>query len=203
MRQIPNQLCGTFGTGTADSRTIRIPSNRSPANRAFVRQDVRHCISRTFCLVHIQDLRNDFTGFTDGDRITDADVLLRNEILIMERCIGHSRAGKMHRCHDCLGGQHAGSAHLHHNILHNRRLDLRRIFIGSSPTGKLGGTAHLRPLSQIIDFNHSTVNVIRKVVAGFVQPVNFLFHLLHGFAQSVRNNLKFQFMEVIQGFGMG
>ena len=89
---------------------------------------VRHGVGRTLVLFDTHDLRNDLAGLLHNDRVADTDILVRDEILIVQRRIRDGRTGKAHGFDDRLRRQHTGAPDLHHNVDHLRRFLLRRCF---------------------------------------------------------------------------
>ena len=95
--------------------------------------------ARPFGQDDLQNFRDDLPGLTDLYGIADADVLVGDKILIVERGRRHGRSRKMHRCDDGARRQDAGAPHLYDDILQDGLLDLRRVFEGRRPAREFCG----------------------------------------------------------------
>ena len=203
MGNVPAKLGRTFRTGAAQERAILVLLYLGAADRTVFRQMVRHRVTWPLIEIHFQDLRDDLAGLPDQHRITDADIPLGNEVLIVQRGIGHRCACQTDRAHHRLWCQYTGAAHLHHDILHHGGLDLRRIFIGSGPTGELGCGTQPLPQCQVIHFNDSTVNIAGQLVPSLIDCIDLGNNVIY-FGQFLKgNHLKMLTFQVFQTVGVG
>ena len=60
--------------------------------------------------------------------------------------------------------ERSGAAHLNLDILDVGHRLARGVFEGDSPAGRLGGPAQRTLLLAAVDFNHYTVNFVRKLL---------------------------------------
>ena len=144
--QMPQPLGRAFRAGTADMGSILVPNHRGAADRAVVGQSIGSTVCWPELLLDRDDLRNDLPCFLDQYGISDADILFRNKILIVERSIGNGGSGQAHRLHYRLGCEYACAAHLNHNVHHLGALLLRRILECGRPAGKFCSAAQHVPL---------------------------------------------------------
>ena len=196
---ISGKLGGTLRAGTAQECAVLILFYLRAANRTLARQEVRYCIFRTLGKVNFQNFRNDLTGFSNQDCITNADIPLRDKVLIVQRGIGHRSSRQPNRSNNRLRGQNTGATHLHHNILHHSGLDFRRIFVRSRPSGELCGGAKTLTLCKIIHFDHRAVNVAGKGFTGIVDVCNLCNNFIDIFQLLKRNYLEFEAFQINQG----
>ena len=112
MGNVPGELRRTFRTGAPQEGTVLIPDHRRAANRANFRQPVRLRTRRTLVKFHLQDFRNDLPRLADFHRVANANVLFRDEILVVQGGIGHGGARQPDRANHCLRRQYPGAAHL-------------------------------------------------------------------------------------------
>ena len=126
-----------------------------------------------------------------------------NEILVVQCGIGHSGTGKTHRLHHSFRCQHTGSAHLDNNIFHHRRLDFGRILVGNRPLGEFGCSAEPGTGLQVIDFDHSAVNVAAELVSVLIDGHDIVRKAVLAPEATVRDNFQSQFRQIIQGLGVG
>ena len=138
--QVPVELGGALRPGTADGRAVRVPGHRGPTHRAQLRQMVGHRPLRPEIGEDLHHLGDDLPGLLEDHCVSDADVLLINEVLVVESCVGDGGPRQPHRLHNDLGGQHPGAAHLDHNVQYLGGLPLRGILVGNGPPGTLGST---------------------------------------------------------------
>ena len=131
--QIAQQLRRALRACAAHGCAIHVALHLRSAHWAPFRQMVRHRSLRTPVKVHAHNLRNDLSRFLHDHGVADADILFRDEILVVQRGVGHGRARKAHRFDHRLWRQHTCTAHLHDDIHQLARLLLRRVLIGDCP----------------------------------------------------------------------
>ena len=203
MGDVPAQLGGTFGTGAAQEGAVLVLFHLGAADRTVTRQMIGLSALGALGEVYLQNFRDDLTGLADQHRVTDADIPLADEILVVQRCIGDGGTRQTDGLHHRLGGQHTGTAHLHHNILHHRGLDLRGILVSHGPPGSLGGGAHPIALGKIVDLDHSAVDVAGELIPVLVDGSHVVNDFLHIFQSLVGNHLEFKIFQIGKGLLMG
>ena len=159
MGNMTAQLGRTFCTCAAQERSIFILFYLCIADGALFGQMVRDASFRTFCKIHFQNFRNDFAGLADHNGITDTNITLRNEVLIMECGIRDRGTRQANSTNNRFGRQNTGSANLNDNVLNDGGLDFRRIFVGRCPLGKLCCSAKPFPLRKIIHLDDGTIDI--------------------------------------------
>ena len=199
---IPAQLCRTLSTGAAQESAIFILFHLCAADRTVCRQEISFRSFGTFGKVHLQNFRNDLSGLPDQNRITNADIPLGDEVLIVQCGIGHGGSRQTHSLHHSFRGQHSGTSHLDHDILHHCGLNLRRILICHSPSGALCGAAHAAALGQVIHFYHRTVDVTGKFIPVFIDGCNSLQNRIRVRQCHTVNDLEFQSFQIVKGFAV-
>ena len=163
---VPLKLGGALGAGAAEGRAVLVPDHRRAADRAHLRQGVGLRPLRALRQIHGQNLRDDLSRLLHQHRISDADVLFRDEILIVEGSTGDGGARQTHRGQYRLGRQDAGAPHLHHDVRHRGVFLLRGILIGHGPLGEFGRGAEDRAVRQAVHLHHRAVNI-----KGIVHPL--------------------------------
>ena len=170
--QIPQPLGGTLCAGTANGSAIRVPGHGSTAHGTAVRQMIRYGIRRTLVRYHRNDFGDDLPGLLHDDGVADADILLGDEILVVERSVGDGGARQTHRFQHRFGSEDAGAAHLDHDILQHGGFLFRRIFVRNGPLGTLGSAAQHRAVMEIVDLDDRTVDVIGERHPLVAQPAD-------------------------------
>ena len=202
MGNLAAQLCATGCTGTAHECAVLIPLHLCSTDRTAAGKPIDRSIRRALLLDHIQDLRNNLTGLANANRIPDADIALGDEVLIVQRCIGHGSAGQPHRTHHSLGGQNTGSAHLNDDVLHDSFLDFGRIFIGSCPAGEFRGSAQSLSLGKIVDLNDSAVDIAGQLTTVFIDGKNVIVNFLYAAQLLIGNHFQAKRFQVVECFRM-
>ena len=165
---IPAELRRTLRTGAAQEGTFRIPFSFCAAYRTVAGQEISNGIRRPLCKIDFQNFRNDLTRLANQHRVANADIPLGNEVLIVKCGVGNRRTRQTDGTHHSLGGQYAGTAHLHHDILHHRGFDLRRILVCHCPLGELGCCTQSLPLGKVVDLDDSAIDVAAQCLTVFV-----------------------------------
>ena len=162
------QLRRALGTDAPKESAVLILFHGTAADRAHLGNPVRHRTFRAFGQIHLQNFGNDLPCLPDEHRVADSDITLGDEILIVQRGIGHRGSRKANGTDDGLGGQDAGSAHLDNDVFHHGRLDLRRVFIGGCPAGEFCRAAQALPEGQRIHLDDGAVNVAGELSTVFI-----------------------------------
>ena len=81
-RYIEQVLESKMGSHQDQSRVFDLLDMEKKIN--FFKQVISNCICRPRGKINLQNFRNDFTGFSDPDCITDPDIPLGNKVLVME-----------------------------------------------------------------------------------------------------------------------
>ena len=135
--EVAQQLRGTLRARAARGALALGAVDRRAADRTAVRQTVGLRAVGALVLQHAHDLRNDLARLAHHDGVADADVLLVDEVLVVERRVRDGRSGQMHRLKDRLRRQHARAAHLHDDVRHAGLLLLGRVLVGDGPARHL------------------------------------------------------------------
>ena len=107
---------------------------------------------------HRHHLGDDLPGLAQHHPGPHADVLLRDEILVVEGGPADGSARQGHGLKTAGGGKHAGAAHVHLDIQQGGLFLLRGVLESLGPPGELGGAAQLFPLGEVIDLDNSPVD---------------------------------------------
>ena len=203
MGQIPQQLGRAFGSGAAHVGPVLVPFHRGPAHGACLGQEIGPAVRRALVQHHGQHLRDDLPRLAHQHCVPDADVLVGDKVLVVQRGAGDGGARQTHRLQHRLGGEHAGAAHLHHDIGEPGGLHLRRVLIGGGPPGELGRGAQHRPLAQIVYLYHRPVDVKGEPVPLLPDLSDGPGHLVHGGTQLVGDDLKALLGQIVQRLLVG
>ena len=198
--QMAQELGRALCAGAADVGPILVAGHRRAAHRALLRQVVGLRPLRALLLQHLHNLRNDLSRLLYQHSISDADVLFRDEILIVKGGACDGGAGQTHRLHYGLRRQHAGTPHLNHNVHHPGRLLLRRIFVGRRPAGKFRRTAQGFTFCKAIHLYNRTINVKGVSLSALPHGLDTLCRLGNRFTGVMWNYFKVLFPQVFQGF---
>ena len=203
VHQVAQQLRRTRGTRAADSRLVLIVVHRRTADRTEFRELIRHGIQRAPVLFHADDLRNDFSGFSDGNNVAHAGIELTDKIAVVQRCAGHRGARKPYRLKHGIRRQHAGASHRDDDILEKRLLDLGRVLVRRRPPREFRGRAERFTLREGVDLDNSTVNVEIQLTAGLAHVLNLALHVLRvGVDRIARACRETEALEVIKRLHM-
>ena len=203
VHQVAQQLRRTGRTRAADGSFVLIVVHRRTAHRTELRELIRHGIQRAPVLFHADDLRNDFSGFSDGNNVAHAGIELTDKIAVVQRCAGHRGARKPYRLKHGIRRQHAGASHRDDDILEKRLLDLGRVLVRRRPPREFRGRAERFTLREGVDLNNSTVNVEIQLTAGLAHVLNLALHVLRvGVDRIARTCRKTKALEVIERLHM-
>ena len=198
MRQIAAELRGTFRARAAQCHAVLVAHDRRAADRAAARQLVGHSIRRALVQLDLKNFGDDLPCLPDLDRVTDADVLFRDEILIVERRGCDRRPGQMHRRNDGARRQDACPPDLYHNILQHGRLDLRRIFERCGPARELRRAAHAFARGEVVQLHDRAVDVVGERIARLVEILDERPGPVHVAAKRVRDDLEAEASQIVQ-----
>ena len=151
--------------GAAQGRAVLVAHDGCAADGASVRQMVRLRAFRALGEHDLENFRDDLPCLSDFDGIADADVLVGDEVLIVERRGGDGRPGQMHGSDDGARGENARASDLHDDILQYRLLDLGRVFEGCGPAREFGRAAETGTARKAVELHDGPVDIIRQVVA--------------------------------------
>ena len=200
---VPLKLGGTLRAGAAEGRAVLVPDHRRAADRAHLRQGVGLRPLRALRQIHGQNLRDDLSRLLHQHRISDADVLFRDEILIVEGSTGHGGARQTHRGQYRLGRQDAGAPHLHHDVRHRGVFLLRGILIGHGPLGEFGRGAENRAVRQAVHLHHRAVNIKGIVHPLVIDPEDLRLDLRCAAEGLVGNDLEPLGGQIVKGLRVG
>ena len=143
-------------------------------------------------------MRYDLPRLLDNDGISNADIPLGDEILVVQRGVGDGGSGQTDRSHHRLRCQNTGPADLNDDVLHRRLLLLRRVFPRSGPAGKFCRLTQLFPAGQSVQLDHSPVNVKEIALPVLPQRCNPFGDLLRCPQDRMFNHRKAQPGQVVQ-----
>ena len=202
MRDVPRKLRRALRAGAANGRAVFVALHGRAADRAEFRQMIGLRLCRALFLHHGENFRNDLARLADADGIADADVLLGDKVLIVQRGVRDRRSGQTHGADHRLRRQHAGPSDLDDDVLDHRFLDLRRVFIGTGPAREFRRAAEHRPVGKRVQLHDRAVDVKGIVIASLPDPANFLDRLRSGGTKLVRNDLKVPLRQIVQSLRM-
>ena len=133
---VPLKLGRALRAGAAEGRAVLIPHHRRAAHGANLRQGIGLRPLGALRHIHGQDLRDNLPRLLNQHRVSDADVLFRDEVLVVQGGVGNGGARQPHRGQHRFRRQHTGAAHLDHDVRHRGIFLLRRILIGHGPLGE-------------------------------------------------------------------
>ena len=201
--QVAQQLGGALGPGAADVGPVLLPLHRRAAHRTALGEAVGLGPLRALLHFHGQHLGNDLSRLAHQNRVSNAYILFRNKILVVEGGAGDCGACQAHRLQHCPGGEHPGAAHLDHDVQHPGGLHLRGILIGRRPAGKFCGAAQQLPLGQVVDLDDRAVDVKGEVLPTLTNGGHLSDGLLHAAAAVMGNHFKALLLQIFQRLHMG
>ena len=203
VHQVAQQLCRTGRARAANRGFVLVIVDRSAAHRTDLRELIRHGIQRTPVLFHADDLRNDFSGFSDGNNVAHAGVQLTDKIAVVQRCARNRCTGKPYRLKHGIRRQHAGAPYRDDDILEQGLLDLGRVLVRRRPPRKFRGRAERFALREGIDLDDRAVNVEIQLTAGLAHVLNLALHVLRvGVDRIARTCRETEALEVIERLHM-
>ena len=203
MGQVPQQLGRALRTGTANGRTVLVPTHRRAAHGTDKGQIVRYRAGGALVLHHLHDLRNDLPCLLDDNGIADTNILRRDEILIVQRGIGDRSTCQTNRLKDRLWSQDSRAANLYHDILQHRGLALRRVLIGHCPSGTFCGTAQHFTLRQAVQLDHRAVNIKGERHALVPQASDLIENILRALQRFVGDHFEMLIGQIVQCLRVG
>ena len=185
---VAQALGGAFGTGAAHRDAVLVPHDGRAALRAAVGQAEGDGALGALGFHDLQHLGDDLPGLADEHGVSDADVELVDEVLVVQRGVRHRGAGQAHGLDDGLGREHARAAHLHGDVPHDALLHLGGIFIGHGPARRLGRAAELSALGEGVDLDDRAVDAVGEGVPPLADGVYPRAALGHAAAGRVRHH---------------
>ena len=190
MRKIPRQLRRAFRARAPKRRTVLITLHGCAADRAPIGQKIRRRSLRPFFHHNLENFGDDLPCLADSDRVSDADILLGNEVLIMKRRCRNRRSRQVHRRDNGPGRQYPCSPNLYDDVLQDSLLDLGRIFERRRPARELRRASHARAPRKVIQLHDRAVNVVRQVIARFADGRDRIDRLVDRFAERIVDDLE-------------
>ena len=159
MRKVSRQLRRALRTCAPKRRAVLITLHGCAADRTPVRQEIRRGSLRPLFWHDLENFGDDLPCLADFDRVSDADILLGDEVLIMKRCCRNRRSRQVHRRDNGPGRQYPCSPNLYDDVLQDSLLDLGRIFERRRPAGEFGRAAQGVPVGQAVQLDDGTVDI--------------------------------------------
>ena len=154
-------LSGALRILANPNRKLRISSHGTSASRtaaANMRQEVKRLgIGRALLRNDAYHRGNYLAGFLNDDRISNADILAANFILVMQRGAGDRASAKKNRLELRDGSEHARAADLNCNIAQPRCCLLRRVFPGPRPFRRARVIADTLAQLNVVELDHGAV----------------------------------------------
>ena len=176
---------------------------RFAADGTGIADDVRHGARGAFLEDDRLHARDDFTGFIDEDRVTDAHIQPRDIVLIVQGCPLDACSAELHGIEHCRRRNAPCPSDGQLNIAENRLLFLGRILVRNCPTWCLCRCTKLRALCEVVDLDDGTVDVVGKFPAPCTNRRNCVPDFIRCMADLiVCNDLDALCMHKIIGIGM-
>ena len=99
-------------------------------------------------------------------------------------------------------GKLAGSANIHQDIVHDHNTLFRWIFIGDMSTWIFASRREIIPISDLVDFNDCSVNIVIQITAHITDLIYRSDDLLCRIAFSVKNNRYPMLLQDIHSLAM-
>ena len=190
MRKVPRQLRRALRTCAPKRRAVLITLHRCAADRTPVRQEIWRGSLRPLFWHDLENFRDNLPCLADFDRVSDADILLGDEVLIMKRRCRNRRSRQVHRRDNGPGRQYPCSPNLYDDVLQYSFLDFGRIFERRRPARELRRASHARASRKVIELHDRAVNVVRQVITRFADAGNCCNCLIDRFAELIADDLE-------------
>ena len=190
MRKVPRQLRRAFRTGAPKRRTVLITLHGCAADWAPLGQEIRRGSLRPLFWHDLENFGDDLPCLADFDRVSDADILLGNEVLIMKRRCCHRGSCQVHRRDNGPGRQYPSPPDLYDDVLQYSFLDFGRVFERRRPARELRRASHARASRKVIELHDRAVNVVRQVITRFADAGNCCNCLIDRFAELIADDLE-------------
>ena len=190
MRKVSRQLRRALRTCAPKRRAVLITLHRCAADRTPVRQEIWRGSLRPLFWHDLENFRDDLPCLADFDRVSDADILLGDKVLIMKRRRCHRGSRQVHRRDNGPGRQYPCSPNLYDDVLQDSLLDLGRIFERRRPARELRRASHARAPRKVIELHDRAVNVIRQVITRLADGRNRIDRLVDCFAELIVDDLE-------------
>ncbi len=162
----------TGGICTTDIGCTGLTGHKAAAGRADITYDEGSADRRTLFPDYGTDLGYYLSRLIDPHRIADPDIQLVDEVLVVESCPIHLCSAKLNRVKHGGGSNSAGTAHRQLNVPDYSFLFLRRVLIGYRPARHLCRSADSFPICQIVQFDHSAINIVGQLGTGRTYCLN-------------------------------
>ena len=180
----PFQLGGTVEVDALDVRRL-LPHRRLAADRAD-HGDLKHLRPGRPLFGHLaHTLGDDLPGFFDEQGRAQADIQIRDIVLVVEGASGNCGAAEADRLKDGGRGDLPGAAHGELNVQEFGLLSLRRVFVGHLITGVFRRVPQSLPGFQFVDLDDGPVDVVGQTSPHLADGFHRLPDLIHGFADEV------------------
>ena len=160
IRKGPGILCRAGGACAAEMSAVSLPFRGSAAHRADLGHLKAPAALGAQLLYHAEHLRDYVPGLLHSYGVSYPYVLVVYVVLVVQRGAGHRSLRQPHRLKDRQRRHPSGTAHLHHYVLNDGLLLLRRILVGHRPAGHLGGKAQDLSLSKVVHLYHGSVQTV-------------------------------------------
>ena len=199
VHEVAQQLRRAGSARAADGGFVLIIIDRCAADRAELRELIRHGIQRTPILLDADDLGDDLARLAHGNNVAHARVELSDKIAVMQRRAGDRRTGKPHRLEHGVRREHAGAADRDDDVLQERLLDLGRILVRRRPSREFRGRAERFTLREGIDLDDCAVDVEIQLAARLAHVLDLVLYVLRvgvdRIARTCRKAEAFQIVE--------
>ena len=111
------------------------------------------------------DARDHVAGADHGHDVADADVVVADVVLVVQRRVGDGRAADLHRLEHGVGVEHAGAADADHDVEQLRARVARAELVGDRPARVFAGGAELRLQREVVDLDHDAVDLVVERLA--------------------------------------
>ena len=135
------------------------------AHGALLRQHDGARTAHAFLRDHAHEFRDHVAGTTHDDRVADADVLARDLVHVVQRDVadGYAADEDGHDVRDRR--ERAGAADVEPDVLHHRRLFLRRKLVRDGPARRARDESEVALPVEAIDLVDDAVDVVRQRIA--------------------------------------
>ena len=163
------KLGAAGGVDTADVGGVLLADQRLAADRAGCRRR-KNMLRLLDAAVQLGD---DLAAFVQPILPADADLVLVDIVLIVQRGAGHAGAAQPRRLagfavvENARKGQLARAPDCHLDFVHRHGALLRRILVGDVSGAVFCPCREILPVGDLVNFYHSTVNIVGQLGAQF------------------------------------
>ena len=141
----------------------RRPRHLRAALRTNLRKTEGNFLSLTFRQHHIHNGRNDFACLFDCDGVADANVLLPDVVLIVQRGAANGAPRQKNRLEFSDWCELARATHLNGDAFEQRLGLFSGVFVGNRPTRSFGGKPGLLALCKVVQLDHGPIGFVTEL----------------------------------------